>query len=117
MTLLDGRLVPSDSEEWRQECEARAVLKMPLGLRKQYLGIVEKKRGLPERQRVQGLVERLWIIQRADEFVHLDQNDLEHRMHAIELAAGIRVVARIRERIKQLHQAETDLFTATEGAL
>lgn len=27
--LIDGRTVPSDSEEWRAECEARWILHMP----------------------------------------------------------------------------------------
>lgn len=29
VTLRDGRQVLSDSEEWRHECEARAVIAMP----------------------------------------------------------------------------------------
>lgn len=35
--LIDGTEVASDSEEWRAECEARAVLTMPKEKRKQYL--------------------------------------------------------------------------------
>lgn len=38
VTLIDGRVVSSYSEEWRHECEARAVLAMtPLAARRAYL--------------------------------------------------------------------------------
>lgn len=56
VTLLDGRQVASDSEEWRAECEAREVLRWPLAKRRDYLfgkeyddgerrGGIEKYRG------------------------------------------------------------------------
>lgn len=37
VSLYDGRVVDSYSEEWRAECEARAILAMPLHKRQQYL--------------------------------------------------------------------------------
>lgn len=37
VTLIDGRVVDSYSEEWRAECEARAILAMPLPKRRAFL--------------------------------------------------------------------------------
>jgi intein-encoded DNA endonuclease-like protein len=44
VTLADGRVVGSWSEEWRNECEAATLLRMPLHKRRQYLEEVSKKR-------------------------------------------------------------------------
>lgn len=44
--LLDGREVASDSEEWRHECEARAIAALPsLAERRSHLEGIEKRRG------------------------------------------------------------------------
>jgi len=46
VTLIDGRAVPLDSEEWRAECEARGVLKLySKQARLAYLQGVATKRG------------------------------------------------------------------------
>ena len=45
VTLIDGRPVPSDSDEWRMECLARVLLALPLDERRAWLGAVEKRRG------------------------------------------------------------------------
>ena len=37
VSLYDGRVVDSYSEEWRAECEARSILAMPLHKRQQFL--------------------------------------------------------------------------------
>lgn len=45
-TLIDGRLVPSDSEDWRLECEARYVCAMPgIDARRLYMAGINKQRG------------------------------------------------------------------------
>lgn len=44
VTLYDGRQVPSDSREWREECEARMVLAMPMVERVEFLNKVAKIR-------------------------------------------------------------------------
>lgn len=36
-TLIDGRQVPADSEEWRAECEAREILSWPLPKRREFV--------------------------------------------------------------------------------
>ncbi len=49
------------SEEWRHECEARAVLNMPLLDGQNYLQLVEQKRGKSARDYLQVKVRELWI--------------------------------------------------------
>ena len=44
VTLRDGRIVSSNSEAWRLECEARTILKRKD--RKEYLEKVRQKRGV-----------------------------------------------------------------------
>jgi hypothetical protein len=47
-TLHDGTLVDSNSEAWRHECEARAILNMPRkGMRQDYLWGALDERGKP----------------------------------------------------------------------
>lgn len=77
VTLIDGREVSSDSEEWRHECEARAVCKMrgyihtdkatgrrsPVSaksVRHRYMIAVAEKRGQPAADALRDLVLRIW---------------------------------------------------------
>ena len=72
MTLHDGTLVMSDSEEWRAECEARHVLSLPsLAARRRYLrgerddhgklrGGVLEKRGEEATQRLEALIKAIF---------------------------------------------------------
>lgn len=49
VTLINGREVDSSSEEWRHECEARAILALPdKPQRVAWLESLEHKRGKPE---------------------------------------------------------------------
>lgn len=45
VTLVDGRSVPSDSEEWRLECECRHVLAKPYAERLEVLTNIGQRRG------------------------------------------------------------------------
>lgn len=45
VTLVTGEQVPSDSEAWRAETEARAVLGMPQAKRTEFFDLVSKRRG------------------------------------------------------------------------
>lgn len=45
VTLVDGQQVPSDSEAWRAECEARAMLAIPHDYRADVFELIERKRG------------------------------------------------------------------------
>lgn len=71
-TLIDGREVASDSEEFRHECEARAILNMPtLRARREHLygkpdrfgkdrdGIMQR-RGVDEVKRLETTMLKLW---------------------------------------------------------
>lgn len=55
---LDGKQVCTHSEEWRRECEVRWAMRLPDKARKprisklDYLQMVEKERGHPERVRL-----------------------------------------------------------------
>lgn len=61
VTLIDGRSVRSDSEEWRAECEARAVLRMrSRGVRRGWLLKVEQRRGKENADALYRDVMRLW---------------------------------------------------------
>lgn len=77
VTLTDGRQVPSDSEEWRHECEARAIINMPsLAQRRQYLygrrdittgkmeGGLRQKRGDEAVKRLEQTIKAIWYSNR-----------------------------------------------------
>jgi hypothetical protein len=52
--------IDTSSDEWRHECEARAVLKMPLLNRREYLQLVGQKRGAEARLLLEDKVRELW---------------------------------------------------------
>lgn len=59
--LLNGTEVPSDSEAWRHECEARQIANMPtLERRREHLAGVAEKRGDAEADRLRGTIAELW---------------------------------------------------------
>lgn len=61
VALPDGRIVDSSSEAWRHHCEALTVCKMPTqAARRVHLAEVEKRRGLPERRRLEATARALW---------------------------------------------------------
>lgn len=65
MKLIDGREVPSDSDEWRHECEARAIAKLPgLAQRRAWLEDIERKRGKAEADRLRATMRALWEAKR-----------------------------------------------------
>lgn len=72
VTLHDGRLVTSDSEEWRHECEARAIMRLPslsarriclygeLDERGNRSGGILQKRGQAAVTRLEKTIKALW---------------------------------------------------------
>jgi hypothetical protein len=61
VTLIDGREVDSDSEEWRHEAEARAIAALQtLGMRRAWLEDLEKRRGKPAADRLRRTMQALW---------------------------------------------------------
>lgn len=63
VTLADGRKVPSDSQEWLKECEARHILNMPTkAARVAMLDSIEKKRGPEARRELEVRILTLWEL-------------------------------------------------------
>ncbi|MBX3603174.1 MAG: hypothetical protein KF863_21345 [Rubrivivax sp.] len=61
MRLLDGTEVDASSEEWRHECEARAIAALPsLAERRAWLEDLERKRGKPAVDRLRVTIGELW---------------------------------------------------------
>lgn len=79
VTLIDGREVCNWCEEWRHECEARAVLALPtLRQRRQYLygrpdnfermrGGIEQIRGKDAVKRLEQTMMALWAARKKNE--------------------------------------------------
>ncbi len=60
-TLHDGREVTADSEEWRHECEARAIAALPtLADRRAWLEGIEARRGKADADRLRETMRELW---------------------------------------------------------
>lgn len=59
VTLVDGRQVPSTSEEWRAECEARTILGTPHEKRHEQLQAIGAKRGVEALERLNTMVDEL----------------------------------------------------------
>lgn len=77
VTLHDGRQVPSDSEEWRHETEARFIIGMPdLIQRRRYLygrrdditgemkGGIRQRRGEEAVKRLEQTIKAIWYNNR-----------------------------------------------------
>lgn len=71
VTLQDGHQVPSDSEEWRHECEARTIIGLPgtaargaflrgkLDAQGKLRGGILEKRGEDEVERLERTIKRI----------------------------------------------------------
>lgn len=68
MTREDAeRLGKLASEEWRHACEVRTVVAMPsAGQRREYLELVEKRRGKASGDRLRDAVSREWLARRTE---------------------------------------------------
>lgn len=61
--LADGREVPSDSQEWLLECEARHILNLPSKpARLELLDQIEKRRGPDARRELEVRILTLWEL-------------------------------------------------------
>lgn len=61
VVLLNGAEAANDSEEWRHECEARAITALPtLAERQAWLDDIERKRGKPAADRLRATMRLLW---------------------------------------------------------
>lgn len=64
--LLDGRQVDSASEDWRHECEARAIAAPPsLAQRREWMEALEHRRGKAEADRLRTTMTALWKARKA----------------------------------------------------
>ena len=60
-TLIDGRQVDSASEDYRHECEARHIARLPtLADRRAWLEAIEHKRGKAEADRLRLTMGEIW---------------------------------------------------------
>jgi hypothetical protein len=65
VTLIDGRQVDSASEDWRHECEARHVARLPSrDARRAYIERVTAKRGAQAGQALQALATQIYTTER-----------------------------------------------------
>lgn len=61
VTLVDGREVYRDSEDWRHECEANAIAKLPtLADRRAWLEAIEHRRGKAAADSLRATMRQLW---------------------------------------------------------
>lgn len=61
--LADGREVPSDSPDWKDECEARHILNLPTkAARIELLDQIEKRRGADARRELEVRILTLWEL-------------------------------------------------------
>lgn len=59
--LVDGRIVSTDSEEWRHESEARAICRLPtLQERRAWLDDIAKRRGAGAADRLRRTMKAVW---------------------------------------------------------
>lgn len=59
--LIDGREVPSDSEEWRHECQCRAIARLyPVDVRRECLEKLEAEHGKPYVERIKETLKKMW---------------------------------------------------------
>jgi len=75
VTLRDGRQVPSDSQEWQEECLARTLLAWPLNKRRQWLfgkqntfgelkGGYVHSHGEAATERLKAVMMEIWVAKR-----------------------------------------------------
>ena len=61
VTLLDGRSVSSDSQEWLKECQLRTILGMPSKKHRQdFLALVQRLRGFLARKKLEAEIIDFW---------------------------------------------------------
>ena len=68
-TMLDGRTVPTDSPEWRQEClerdnQARAILRLPFSERRETLARLQAQHGPEYVGRLKARITAIWEASR-----------------------------------------------------
>lgn len=87
-TLLDGRDAPSDSEDWRHECEARAILDLPGSPddRRNWLDDLEARRGVKHADKLRETVLKMWRIRYSQH--PRSSSTVERMVHTHEVAGS-----------------------------
>ncbi|WOH61934.1 hypothetical protein [Bradyrhizobium sp. BWC-3-1] len=114
-TTHDGRTVDGSSEEWRHECEARTVLRMPTSERQAFINLVGKRRGDEAMNQLRNTVQRMWTDDAAHELLALQRTDLlaaEQRLERI--GRNDELGKRLREGIER--RMQEIISTTTERA-
>lgn len=111
-TTHDGRQVDGSSEDWRAECEARTILRMPTSQRQNYLHLVGKRRGEEAMRDLRNTVQTMWTDDTARELLALQRTDLlaaEQRLHRIgsKDALGERLRQGIERRMQEIISTTT----------
>jgi hypothetical protein len=102
-TLIDGSQVDSSSEAWRAECEARAVLDMPLAQRQAFFLRVEKLRGRDAAMGLKAAVGKVWTDRQARQLLPMNDAAREARLACIAVdAQGERLRRDIEARMDEL---------------
>ena len=65
VTLIDGQIVTSDADAWRDECLARHLLRLPLPERRAWLADFEVKHGAGDTGRLKATMQALHAKARA----------------------------------------------------
>lgn len=59
--LIDGRMVDTSSEDWRHECEARAIMALhSTQMRREFLEAIERKRGKEAADKLRHTIGLMW---------------------------------------------------------
>lgn len=126
VTLHDGRQVDSYSEEWRHETEARAVLAMPIGQRRDFLNGylnhdtgrevkgVKQLRGQEAVTRLKETMMALWIDKQARQLVDMEEHRRETRLLSLSRDNTAYVMGKIQARMDAVMAAndnnQADMF-------
>lgn len=106
-TLLDGTQVPNDSEAWRHECEAAAMLRMTANERKAHLIAVTAKRGVAEKVRLQDTFVVAWVNRQAEKLAGMKEWERIDRLKVLTRENGTHIMARIEARLVVVMERRT----------
>lgn len=113
VTLWDGRQVPSDAAEWREECEARLVLAMPPIERVEFLNKVAKIRkhdGLMALKKRCHELEPYYVLS-------LPTKDLRNRYAAdVEYRFGVAARDALQAKVRAIWEQRKAIASASQDA-
>ena len=131
VTLHDGRVVDSSGEDWRHECEARALLGWSLARRRDHLygwkddggrihKGVEQIRGRAEVTRLEFTMLALWINKQGDKLAELSAGTRADHLERLSQNNGHHIIAKIEARVRDIlerRKADAANDNTTERAI